>query len=171
MRHLWSVACNCSTRQKPSRTTPTTTGGLRRHDPQELFSRIRYHPPLDGGTVSIRGSTPQSVLRTIHAAPPSVTVSNATAPSSTSLFSRLVRRLEAIPSCDPFSSSRKCRRPPKTSSDRMSRLHLSPKTSSDRLMGHPEQWALVIEPSGQLVALQKQYLIFFGLVAKCNQYA
>src|SRR5215207_5766477 len=147
MRHLWSVACNCSTRQKPSRTTPTTTGGLRRHDPQELFSRIRYHPPLDGGTVSIRGSTPQSVLRTIHAAPPSVTVSNATAPSSTSLFSRLVRRLEAIPSCDPFSSSRKCRRPPKT--------------SSDRLMGHPEQWALVIEPSGQLVALQKQYLIFW----------
>src|SRR5215207_9470793 len=43
MRHLWSVACNCSTRQKPSRTTPTTTGGLRRHDPQELFSRIRSH--------------------------------------------------------------------------------------------------------------------------------
>ena len=40
---LMERCINCSTRQRPSRASPTTTGGLRRHDAQELFSRIRYH--------------------------------------------------------------------------------------------------------------------------------
>jgi len=35
------------------------------------------------------------------------------------------------------------------------RLHLSPNTSSDRLVGYPERCAFVIEPSGQLAALEE----------------
>ena len=56
-------------------------------------------------------------------------------------------------------------------SRRMSKLYLSAKASSGRLMGHPERWASVIEPSEEPVGLQGHYAMLLGPVAKCNECA
>src|SRR6266852_2200798 len=52
--------------------------------------------------------------------------------------------LDAMPSSDLVSSSRKCRRLPKIMSRMISRLHLSPITSSVRLIAQPERGSSVI---------------------------
>src|SRR5690606_33678761 len=64
---------------------------------------------------------------------------------STRRLRRSARMLDATPSSDRVSSSRKWRRLPKIMSRMTRRLHLSPITSSVRLIGHPERCSSFID--------------------------
>src|SRR5687767_9607584 len=59
-------------------------------------------------------------------------------PTSSRRLSRSASTLDAMPSSERVSSSRKYRRSPNIMSRRMSRLQRSPRTSSVRLIGQPD---------------------------------
>jgi hypothetical protein len=69
---------------------------------------------------------------------PRVAGARVSRPAATSRLSRLLRMLDAIPSSDPWSSSRKCRRSPKIMSRSTSIDHGSPSTSTAALIAHPD---------------------------------
>ena len=69
---------------------------------------------------------------------PRVASSRVSRPAATSRLSRLLRMLDAIPSSEPWSSSRKQRRLPKITSRSTSIDHGSPSTSMAALIAHPD---------------------------------
>src|SRR5215211_2923874 len=99
-------------------------------------------PQLPSATITGSVWMPASVSEyaTRCPRPASTLVSN---PAATRCFKRLLRMFEAMPSSEPCSSSRKCRRLPNITSRSTRIVHGSPSASTAALIAHPDLGACV----------------------------